>query len=72
MYQARVSDLRDGTTITAWCIHCRHEAVVAVELVKKRSSEDEFVKHLGRSFRCGHCGGRGTEINARRALGHED
>lgn len=72
MYQARVSDLRDGTTIAAWCIHCRHKSEVAVAAVKARASEHAFVKHLGKSLRCSRCGGKGAEINARRALGHED
>jgi hypothetical protein len=70
IYAARVADLRQGTFIVARCMHCRHEAELAVTMLRQRLRLTACVKHLGARFRCTECGRKGAELDTRGALGH--
>jgi hypothetical protein len=80
IWDARISDLRDGESVTVRCLHpsCRHEAIIPVETIKKALDREgswrkrlrDPVDHLPRYFYCTVCGERRAEVDVGRALGH--
>jgi hypothetical protein len=75
IWDARISDLRDGESVTVTCLRpsCRHESSVTVTTIKAALGEriNRPVDHLPRFLRCTVCGERGAEADVGRALGHD-
>jgi hypothetical protein len=75
IWDARISDLRDGESVTRTCLRpsCWHEAIIPVETIKTVLGEriKRPLDHLPRFLRCTVCGDHRAEVEVGRALGHD-
>src|SRR5690242_16254361 len=73
IWDARISDLRDGETVSVTCLRpsCRHEAIIPAETIKTVLGErvNRPVDHLPRFLRCTGCGDHKEPIPKRGQAG---